>query len=185
MKKSSLSKSITLATAFSFGALFTIGAAYANDAPATSTTDKISLLQAVSLAQSNTGATAFEVERESEMGQAFYEIELVGTEGQTIYTAIHSETGEVLLTKERRSRNKKHHKGNDDQLENALWLSGLNRGLYLSVEDVVKQAQAQYDATAYSIELEDEDDALIYEIELVNAAGKEIEVEINAHIAAK
>ncbi|KXF82385.1 PepSY domain-containing protein [Enterovibrio coralii] len=173
MKKSNVFKPAAVALVFGMTA-FT---AYASDAPKSMNEDAVSLLQAVEIAKNSTGATPFEAERDVEMGQAIYEIELIGKNGEEIHSVINAQTGEVILTQQRRDQ--------DDQLENALWLSGVNGGKYLSLESAVQQAEAEFGGKAWSVAMEDDHNNVSYEVEMLNANGKRVETEINAMAPVK
>nr|WP_086940757.1 PepSY domain-containing protein [Thaumasiovibrio occultus] len=180
MKKSTVFKPAAVALVFGMTAF----ASYAEEAPTSLDQDAISLTQAVSIAKQSTGATPMEAERDVEMGQAIYEIDLINQNGEEVHAVVHAKTGEVILTQQRRGGDEGddegHDDGDDDQLENALWLSGVNKGDVLSLEQAVAKAEAQMGGKAWSVELEDEDDALLYDIELLNANGKHVETQISA-----
>ncbi|MDD1784279.1 PepSY domain-containing protein [Enterovibrio sp. ZSDZ35] len=180
MKKSNVFKPAAVAMIFGMTA-FT---AYASDAPTSMNQDSVSLLQAVEIAKNNTNAVPMEAERDVEMGQAIYEIELIGKNGEEIHTVVNATTGEVILTQQRRDHDDDHH-DDDDQVENALWLSGVNNGKYLSLETAVKQAEAEFGGKAWSVEMDDDHNSLTYEIEMLNANGKRVETKIDAVNPAK
>lgn len=177
MNNTSAFKTTTIATLLGLGAMMAIGSANAGDAPTSLNQDTVSLLQAVALAETNTGGVTLEAEREMKMGQVFYEIELIGKKGEKIYTAINTQTGDVILTSNSRENDDY---DADDKLEDALYLSGLNSGQYLSIEDVVKQAEVQFSAKAWSVELDDDHGNISYEIKLMTVNGKQVETEVNA-----
>ncbi|MCC4798354.1 hypothetical protein BCT30_02525 [Enterovibrio norvegicus] len=186
MKKSSVFKPAAMSTLLGMSALMVMGTAYAHDdAPKSMTEDSVTLLQAIELAKTNTGGIPMEAERDVEMGQAFYEIELAGKNGESYYTVINSSTGEVILNSNHRRKHGDDHHDSDDQLENALWLSGLNSGQYQSLEDVVKQAEAELSGKAYSVEIDEHRGNYVYEVKLVTANGRTVETEINAMTVAK
>ncbi|GIU10738.1 hypothetical protein TUM4445_19090 [Shewanella sp. MBTL60-112-B2] len=177
MNNTSVFKTTTISTLLGLSAMMATGSANADDAPTSLNQDTVSLLQAVALAETNTGGVTIEAEREMKMGQVFYEIELIGKNGKKIYTAINTQTGDVILTGNR-SHNDDYDA--DDKLEDALYLSGLNSGQYLSIEDVVKQAEVQFSAKAWSVELDDDHGNISYEIKLMTVNGKQVETEVNA-----
>ncbi|MBW8185971.1 PepSY domain-containing protein [Shewanella nanhaiensis] len=178
MNNSSVFKTAAISTLLGLSAIAAVGSANADDAPILPNQDSVSLLQAVALAETNTGGITIEAEREVKMGQAIYEIELLGKNGEKVYTAINIQTGDVILTDNRRKRDE--HDDEDDKLEDALFLSGLNSGQYLSLEEVVKQAETQFSGKAWSVELDDDHGSLAYEIKLMTVNGKQIETEVNA-----
>ncbi|MFK0570704.1 PepSY domain-containing protein [Endozoicomonas sp.] len=176
MKKSTIFKPAVLSIMLGMGAMMTMGTANADDAPKSLNEDAVSLLQAIEIAKNNTGGVPLEAERDVEMGQALYEIELTGKNGEEIRTVIDAQTGKVILTKNRSNHDDDH----DDQLENALLLSGINSGKYLSLEQAVKQSEAAFNGKAWSVEIDDDHNSLSYEVELLNASGQRIETRINA-----
>lgn len=176
MNNTSIFKTTALTTLLGLGAMVAIGSANADDAPTSANQDSVSLLQAVALAETNTGGVTIEAEREVKMGQAFYEIELLDKNGEKMYTVIDTQTGDVILTNSRHKKDDDH----EDKLEDALFLSGLNKGQYLSLENVVKQAETQFDGKAWSVELDDDHGNVCYEIKLMTVNGKQVETEINA-----
>ncbi|WP_078754457.1 PepSY domain-containing protein [Enterovibrio nigricans] len=178
MKKSNVFKPAAVAMIFGMTA-FT---AYAGDAPNSLNQDSVSLLQAVEIAKNNTNAVPMEAERDVEMGQAIYEIELIGKNGEEIHTVVNATTGEVILTQQRRDHDDDDH---DDQVENALWLSGVTSGQYLSLETAVQQAEAELGGKAWSVEMDDDHNSITYEIEMLNANGKRVETKIDAVNPAK
>ena len=177
MNNTSVFKTTTISTLLGLSAMMAIGSANAGDAPKSFNQDTVSLLQAVALAEANTGGVTVEAEREVKMGHVFYEIELIGKNGEKIYTAINTQTGDVILT-DNRGQNDDHDA--DDKLEDALYLSGLNSGQYLSFADVVKQAEIQFSGKAWSVELDDDHGNVSYEIKLMTVNGKQVETEVNA-----
>ena len=176
MNNTSVFKTTAITTLLGLSAMMAIGSANADDAPTALNQDSISLLQAVALAETNTGGVTIEAEREVKMGQSFYEIELIGKDGEKIHTAINTQTGDVILT----SRRNKNDGDHDDKLEDALFLSGLSSGQYLPLADVVKQAEKQFDGIAWSVELDDDHGNDFYEIKLMTINGKQVETEVNA-----
>ncbi|ELT90156.1 hypothetical protein CAPTEDRAFT_201224, partial [Capitella teleta] len=117
-----------------------VGSANASDAPTSLSEDAVPLLKAVEIARNHTGAEPLEAEREVEMGQAMYEIKLADKNGEEIKTIIDAQTGEVILSNHRSGHDNDH----DDQLENALWLSGISNGKYLSLKEAVQQSESEF-----------------------------------------
>lgn len=184
LNKSMLIKATTLSALL--GTLIVVGTSMASDAPKSLNEDPISLAQAIEIAKKATGGIVVEAEREMERGQAIYEIELQNEAGAEIKTVVKATTGEVILNKTRREDDDdKDHRGGryDDDLEDALWLSGLKEGTYLSLEQALAQAENQVGGQAWSIELEDDHDELYYEVELLDAQGKQVELRIDALVA--
>lgn len=176
MNKSNIFKPAALSVILGISAMITMGTANAGDAPTSINEDAVTLLQAIEIAKNNTGGEPLEAERDVEMGQALYEIELAGKNGEVIRTIIAAQTGEVILTKNRRNHDDDH----DDQVENALLLSGINNGKYLSLEQAVKQSEAEFGGKAWNVEMDDDHNNVSYEVELLNASGQRIETRINA-----
>lgn len=170
MKSSITTKPIILAAALT--TIFSAGA-FADDAPANIDADAVSLKQAIMVAKKHTGGEPMEAEREVEMGQALYEIELIGDNGNNFYTVISATTGEVVISRE------KHERDHDDLIEQAAWLSGVKSGQFKSLEAALSDAENQNSAQVYEIELED-DHNVSYEMKLVKADGSTMETRLAA-----
>ncbi|WP_257284737.1 PepSY domain-containing protein [Endozoicomonas sp. SESOKO1] len=173
MKKSNIVKSAALSAIIGMSAMMAAGSANAGDAPFSLNEDAVTLLKAVEIASNHTGAEPLEAEREVEMGQAVYEIKLADKNGEEIKTIIDAQTGEVIFSKQRTGHD-------DDQLENALWLSGISSGKYLSLKEAVHQLESDFGGKVWSVQMEDDHNRLSYEIELLNARGQHIETRIDA-----
>ncbi|MFT5704951.1 MAG: putative membrane protein YkoI [Shewanella sp.] len=176
MNNTSVFKTTAITTLLGLSAMMAIGSANAGDAPTLQNKDSVSLLQAVALAETHTSGVTIEADREVKMGQSFYEIVLIGNNGEKIHTAINTQTGEVILSNTRRNNDDDH----DDKLEDALFLSGLNSGQYLSLAEVVKQTETQFDGKAWSVELDDDHGNSAYEIKLMTVNGQQVETQVNA-----
>ncbi len=176
MKKSNIVKSAALSAIIGMSAMMTTGSANAGDAPKSLSEDAVPLLKAVEIARNHTGAEPLEAEREVEMGQAVYEIKLADKNGEEIKTIIDAQTGEVILSRSRHDH--------DDQLENALWLSGISNGKYLSLKQAVQQSESEFGGKVWSVEMEDDHNTVSYDIELLNARGQRIETRVDATLPA-
>lgn len=172
MKKSALFKPAALSAVIGLGAMMTMGTAFAGDSTTAMNQDTVSLLQAVATAKANTGGMPMEAERDVDMGQSIYEIELAGKNGETIFTAINSQTGAVIMTRTDDTTGHHHDCDEDDHLENSLWVSGVNNGQYISMENAVKQAENQYGGKAYSVEMDEHHNQFTYEVKLLTANGQ-------------
>jgi uncharacterized membrane protein YkoI len=53
-------------------------------------------------------------------------------------------------------------------------------GVILPLEEVLEKVHASYPGRVLEVELEDEDDQLVYEIEILNASGEVWKVYVNA-----
>ncbi|WP_066015011.1 PepSY domain-containing protein [Endozoicomonas atrinae] len=176
MKKSNIVKSAALSAFIGMSTMMAIGSANAGDAPTSLSEDAVPLLKAVEIARNHTGAEPLEAEREVEMGQAVYEIKLADKNGEEIKTIIDAQSGEVILSNHRSGHDNDH----DDQLENALWLSGISNGKYLSLKEAVQQSESEFGGKVWHVEMEDDHNQVSYEIELLNARGQHIETRIDA-----
>lgn len=176
MKKTMIFKPAAISAVLGLSAMMAVGTANAGDAPKSLNEDAVSLVQAVEIAKNATGGVVLEAERDVEMGQAVYEIELASETGEEIKTVVNATTGEVILTKTRRDHDDHH----DDDVEDAIWLSGIKDGTYLSLEQALMQAETQVGGKAWSIEQDDHRGQPSYEVELLDANGKRVETRINA-----
>lgn len=178
MKKTMIFKPAVISVLLGMGAMMAAGSVTAGDAPASLHEDTVSLAQAVEIAKNATGGVAFEAERDVEMGQAVYEIELLKTPGEEINAVINATTGEVVFT---RKRDHDDHRGHDDELmEDAMWLNGIQGGSLLSLEQAVMKVESEFGGKVWSIEQDDHLGQPSYEIELLDANGRQIETRINA-----
>ena len=178
MKKTMIFKPAAISAVLGLSAMMAVGTANAGDAPKSLNEDAVSLVQAVEIAKNATGGVVLEAERDVEMGQAVYEIELASETGEEIKTVVNATTGEVILTKTRRDHDDDHH--DDDDVEDAIWLSGIKDGTYLSLEQALMQAETQVGGKAWSIEQDEHRGQVSYEVELLDANGKSVETRINA-----
>ncbi|MBV7297212.1 PepSY domain-containing protein [Enterovibrio paralichthyis] len=178
--KKNVFKPAALSALIGLSAMMAVGTANAGDAPNTMNQDAFSLLQAVEIAQNTTGGVALEADRDMEHGQAVYEIELVGKDGMDIKAVINASNGEVIKTKSRRDHDGDDH---DDDMTDAEWMSHINNGTFMSLEQAVKQAEAEFGGKAYSAEHDDDHGRTSYEIKLVDANGKRVEKHLDANIA--
>jgi uncharacterized membrane protein YkoI len=177
MKKTMIFKPAAISAVLGLSAMMAVGTANAGDAPKSLNEDAVSLVQAVEIAKNATGGVVLEAERDVEMGQAVYEIELASETGEEIKTVVSATTGKVILTKTRRDHDDHH---DDDDVEDAIWLSGIKDGTYLSLEQALMQAETQVGGKAWSIEQDDHRGEPSYEVELLDANGKRVETRINA-----
>ncbi|MEZ8141934.1 PepSY domain-containing protein [Enterovibrio sp. FF113] len=182
MKKNINFKPAAISVLLGMSAMMAMGSANASDAPTSLNQDAVSLLQAVEIAKNETGGIPLEAERDVKHGQAVYEVELSATDGQEIHTVINAQTGEVILMQKRRD----HDDDQDDQVEDAMWLSGLNNGTYLSLEQAVIQAETEFGGKAWSVDVDDHFGKITYDVEMLDANGKRVETHIDAvAVAAK
>ncbi|WP_407334356.1 PepSY domain-containing protein [Enterovibrio sp. 27052020O] len=182
MKKNINFKPAAISVLLGMSAMMAMGTANAGDAPTSLNQDAVSLLQAVEIAKNETGGIPLEAERDMKKGQAVYEIELSAADGQEIHTVVDAQTGDVILTKKRRDHDDDH----DDQVEDAMWLSGVNSGKFLSMEQAVMQAETEFNGKAWSVDADDHFGKLTYDVELLDANGKRVETRIDAvAVAAK
>lgn len=178
--KKNVFKPAALSVLIGLSAMMAVGSANASDAPQSMNQDAFSLLQAVEVAQNNTGGVALEADRDIKRGEAVYEVELAGKNGMEIKAVINASTGEVIKTQSRRDHDDDDY---DDDISDAEWMANIANGSFLSLEQAVKQAEAQFGGKAYSAEQEDDFGRTGYEIKLVDANGKRIEKHIDANIA--
>ncbi|WP_028021669.1 PepSY domain-containing protein [Enterovibrio calviensis] len=181
MKNTMNFKPAAVSVLLGMSTMMAMGAAQASDAPTSLNQDAVSLLQAVEIAKNETGAVALEAERDMKKGQAVYEIELASADGQELKTIIDAQTGDVILTKKRRNHD---HDDHDDQVENAMWVSGLKNNTYVSLEQAVAQAEAEFGGKAWSVDVDDHWGDITYEVELLDANGKRVETHIDAMVQA-
>lgn len=150
------------------------GSAVAGDAPKAMGADAISLKQAIELAKQHTGGEPMEAEREVTLGQALYEIELVGEQGKQFHTVISAATGDVVMSREKVEHDK------EDLIEQAAFLAGVKSGQFKTLEAVLTSAEADNAGQVYEIELDD-DHGVSYEIKLIKADGSKLKT----HLAAQ
>lgn len=181
MKKTMIFKPAIVSVVLGMGTMLAASTATADDdAPASLHEDAVSLVQAVEIAKNATGGVAFEAERDAERGQAVYEIELLKTPGEEIHAVVNATTGEVMFTKR---RDHDDHHGHDDELmEDAMWLNGIQAGTLLSLEQAAMNVESEFGGKVWSIGQDDHYGQPSYDIELLDANGRHVETRINAKV---
>jgi uncharacterized membrane protein YkoI len=122
--------------------------------------------EAIDIATAEANGTVDEVELENEDGVPVYEIKLVTTSGSETEVAVHADDGIVLETE------------SEDEGMDEDSISESN--VTLSEQEAIDIATAEANGTVDEVELETEDGAPVYEVELVTANGSETEVAVHA-----
>ncbi|SDH69083.1 Uncharacterized membrane protein YkoI [Alteribacillus persepolensis] len=125
--------------------------------------DTLSIEEAKEAAQKQYPGTVTEVERETDDGSLFYEIEMVGDEYE-YELEIHANTGEVHLDE------KEKRESSDDY----------SNGFTVSMEEAKQIAVDEVGGVIEEIERDKDDGLTYYEIELNTDKG-EAEVEVDGH----
>lgn len=160
-----------------FGVMFA-GSAMASDAPQAINADPVSLKQALEVAKAEFDAEPIWADRQAQMGQVLYNIQLVNAQGKVFYTMVSAQTGDVSLAYVKIEREP------EQVLKNAAWLSGVTEGRLQNLVEVIEDTEVAYDGQVYKIEL-DEDDGifsnhLAYEMKYVNVKGSSKKAKLRA-----
>lgn len=127
-----------------------------------------------SMVQEQYDGTITEFELDKDRNKAVYEVEVQNN--NTEYDLkLDGDTGEVLheSKKEIKQDRAKEDYDDDDALEM------MNKKPSISVEEAKKIANKQFDGDAISVELDEDDNQLVYEVELRNGK-QEADIKINA-----
>lgn len=154
-------------------ALTLASAAFAGSAFA-STADKLAaakaatmdLSQTIAAAQSQHGLKVVEADIELKKKQPVYEVKGVNAQNHDVKLKVSGVDGKVLETKDEGGAQKKH----TDRLIAAK----------ISIEDAIATALKHTPGKAVKVDLDDHLGVLSYDVDVINAAGKKVEVRVNA-----
>lgn len=127
-----------------------------------------------SMVQEQYDGTITEFELDKDQNKAVYEVEVQNS--NTEYDLkLDGDTGEVLHESKKEIKQDRTKEDHDDDVA----LENMDKKNAISVEEAKKIANKQFDGDVISVELDKDDNQLIYEVELRNGK-KEADFEINA-----
>ncbi len=133
-----------------------MGATQAGETAGKGAGPQISMMEALKIATELVPGRVVEAEFEDEEDIAFYEIEIISSDGIIVEVQVDANSGQII----RQARE--------------------GEVAYITVEEAINTATEFLSWHAVEVELEEEDGRAVYEIKLVNIIGDEQEVEIDA-----
>ncbi len=128
------------------------------------------VLKAVQLAESYSGGYAFKVEREDRYGNHYYSVEISNQQGEPSTLWVDMNQAQVIDVTPSFATP-------DMVGKNSYWLSAIKNGDTISISRAIQNAEKM---TGYSALRADYEAGDVYEIDLIDDSGHELEIRIDA-----